>query len=148
MPKKTKPLYERGKYRLVYDRKRDGSLRSPHIQIVWYDGDAKRNRSRSTGTNCIEQAERQLDALYSENEKGRSVCHACGQAILAAEAYLLTDAIAAPMNEWAQSAAGCDLLRFETPESPDAPPRTWRVRGGTIGILGLLKAILPCIDIF
>ena len=95
MPKKTKPLYERGKYRLVYDRKRDGSLRSPHIQIVWYDGDAKRNRSRSTGTDCIEQAERQLDALYSENEKGRSVCHACGQAILAAEAYLLTDAIAA-----------------------------------------------------
>lgn len=95
MRKATKPLYERGEYRLVYDRKRDGSLRSPFIQIVWYDREAGRNRSRSTGTQCLEDAERQLDALYSENEKGRSICHACGQTILSAEPYLLTDAIAA-----------------------------------------------------
>ena len=30
-------LYARGKYRLAYDRKRDGTLRSPYLQIVWYD---------------------------------------------------------------------------------------------------------------
>lgn len=95
MPKAEKPLYERGKYKLVYDRRRDGSLRTPYPQIVWYDEQSGRLRSRSTRTESLEEAERQLDALFEQQEKGRAVCSACGQPLAAAARYLLTDAIAA-----------------------------------------------------
>ena len=95
MRKTNKPLYERGDYKLVYDRKRDGTLRSPYLQIVWYDAGAGRQRSKSTGTADVEVAERQLDALYLANEKGRAVCYACGQPITIDDSYLLTEAIEA-----------------------------------------------------
>lgn len=87
-------LYSRGKYRLAYDRKRDGSLRTPFLQIVWYDAAARRNRSRSTGTESIEQAEQELDALYLKRERGQAVCGACGQPLRAGARHLITDAIA------------------------------------------------------
>lgn len=95
MHKTEKPLYERGDYKLVFDRKRDGTLRSPYLQIVWYDEDARRLRSKSTGTADVEVAELQLDALYLANEKGRAVCHACGQPITTDDNYLLTEAVEA-----------------------------------------------------
>lgn len=87
-------LYTRGKYRLTYDRRRDGSLRTPFLQIVWYDPAARRNRSRSTGTEDIAQAEDELDALYLKRERGQAVCSTCGQPLRAGARHLLTDTIA------------------------------------------------------
>ncbi|MDE2596313.1 MAG: hypothetical protein KGL44_05465 [Sphingomonadales bacterium] len=93
MPQEDAPLYSRGKYRLDWDRKRDGTLRSPFIQIVWYDDAAGRNRSRSTGTAEIGPAEDALDALYLERERGLTVCHACGRPMDGSTAHLVTVAI-------------------------------------------------------
>jgi hypothetical protein len=95
MRKTNKPIYERGKYKLIYDRKRDGSLRTPFIQIVWYDDERRRVRSISTGTENPAHAEHQLDALYEKTERGRAICPACGQNLPNAAPYLLTEAIAA-----------------------------------------------------
>ena len=94
MPEADQGLYARGKYRLAYDRKRDGSLRSPFLQIVWYDGAAGRNRSRSTGTEDIQKAEDELDALYLKKERGQAVCATCGQMLRAGARHLVTGAIA------------------------------------------------------
>ena len=87
-------LYGRGKYRLAWDFKRDGTLRTPFLQIVWYDKAAGRNRSRSTGTESIEQAEAELDALYLQRERGQAVCAACGQPLRSGARHLLTTTIA------------------------------------------------------
>ncbi|WP_380873653.1 hypothetical protein ACFB49_42940 [Sphingomonas sp. DBB INV C78] len=94
MQQEDQGLYTRGKYRLEFDRRRDGTLRSPFYQIVWYDRDAGRNRSRSTGTESLEQAEQELDALYLKRERGQAVCSACGQPLRNGTRHLLTDAIA------------------------------------------------------
>lgn len=94
MQQPDQDLYTRGKYRLAYDRRTDGSLRSPYLQIVWYDAAARRNRSRSTGTEDIQQAESELDALYLKRERGQAVCAACGQTLRAGARHLLTAAIA------------------------------------------------------
>lgn len=72
-------LYSRGKYRLEWDRRRDGSLRTPFLQIVWYDAAARRNRSRSTGETEIAAAEDALDRLYLERERGQAVCPTCNR---------------------------------------------------------------------
>ncbi|USI71647.1 hypothetical protein [Sphingomonas morindae] len=87
-------LYTRGKYRLEWDRRRDGSLRSPFLQIVWYDPAARRLRSRSTGTEDVQQAENELDAFYLKRERGQAVCGTCGQPLRAGARHLVTDAIA------------------------------------------------------
>ncbi|WP_294293612.1 hypothetical protein [uncultured Sphingomonas sp.] len=87
-------LYSRGAYRLAWDRRADGTLRSPFLQIVWYDAAARRLRSRSTGTESIDQAEGELDALYLKRERGQAVCSTCGQTLQAGARYLVTDAIA------------------------------------------------------
>jgi len=110
MRKKNKTFYERGKYRLVSDRRSDGSLRTPYFQIEWYDAEKRRVRSRSTGTTCREEAERQLDALYLANEKGRAVCHACGQPLSSIDTYLLTEAIEAYLVA-RQGRASIDAIR-------------------------------------
>lgn len=87
-------LYARGKYRLKWDRRRDGTLRTPFLQIEWYDTGAGRLRSRSTGTEDVQQAENELDALYLKRERGRAVCGSCGQPLREGSRHLLTDAIA------------------------------------------------------
>ncbi len=79
MPTENAPTYSRGKYRLEWDRRRDGSLRTPFLQIVWYDDNSRRNRSRSTGTSQIAAAEDALDRLYLERERGQSVCPTCNR---------------------------------------------------------------------
>ncbi|WP_232479591.1 hypothetical protein [Sphingomonas sp. TX0522] len=94
MQQQDSELYARGKYRLAYDRKRDGTLRSPYLQIVWYDAATRRIRSRSTGTEDVGQAEVELDALYLKRERGQAICSACGQTLRAGVRYLLNDAIA------------------------------------------------------
>lgn len=87
-------LYSRGKYRLARDRRRDGSLRTPYLQIVWYDDAAGRNRQRSTGTENVQQAENELDALYLKKERGQAVCPHCGQTMRQGGRHLVTAAIA------------------------------------------------------
>lgn len=94
MPDKDTPLYSRGKYRLDWDRRKDGSLRTPFLQIVWYDDAARRNRSRSTGTGDVRKAEEALDRLYLERERGQAVCPTCGKPVDAAAGHLVTQAIA------------------------------------------------------
>ncbi len=94
MRREDQELYSRGKYRLAWDLRRDGSARTPYLQIVWYDKAAGRNRSRSTGTESIEQAEAELDALYLQRERGQAVCSTCGQPLRAGARHLLTTTIA------------------------------------------------------
>ncbi len=94
MPPKDDALYSRGKYRLEWDRKRDGSLRSPYLQIVWYDDAAGRNRSRSTGRSEIGEAEDELDRLFLERERGQAVCPTCGRTMDSTSGHLVTMAIA------------------------------------------------------
>lgn len=94
MPETNDTLYSRGRYRLEWDRKRDGSLRTPFLQIVWYDAPAGRNRSRSTGTADVSAAEAALDRLYLERERGQAVCEACGRPFDGAGEFLVTTAIA------------------------------------------------------
>jgi len=69
-------------------------LASPFIQIVWYDAEAGRLRQRSTGTEDVEQAENELDALYLKRERGASVCPHCGQTMRQGARHLVTAAIA------------------------------------------------------
>ena len=110
MSKQTQPLYQRERYKLVQDRRRDGSLRTPFYQIVWYDEQAGRNRSRSTGTTSRDEAEIQLDALYESKEKGRAICHTCGQPVTNSPPYLLTDAIMVYIDK-RQDRASIDAIR-------------------------------------
>lgn len=94
MPETNDTLYARGRYRLEWDRKRDGSLRTPFLQIVWYDAKAGRNRSRSTGTSDVPAAEAVLDRLYLQRERGQAVCETCGRPFDGSGEFLVTTAIA------------------------------------------------------
>ena len=93
MPAEDSPLYSRGKYRLEWDRRTDGSLRTPFLQIVWYDDTAGRLRYRSTGTEDGPTAEKELDALYLERERGQSICQACGRPFEGATGFPVVQAI-------------------------------------------------------
>jgi integrase len=95
MPARAAPIYRRGKYWLDWDRRANGALRSPSLTIFWYDPDAGRVRSASTGTAEEGDAILALDRRYlADSDEAPAFCHACGQPIARAEAYLLTDAIA------------------------------------------------------
>lgn len=76
MPKsrRPKPLYQRGEFRLY---KRPGRS----LEIVWYDGERKRERCRSAGTADERQARIALDNEYVRKHGGVPHCPACGQAI-------------------------------------------------------------------
>jgi len=101
---RTTPVYRRGKYWLDWDRKADGSLRSPNLTIFWYDPDARRVRSASTGTAEEDQAILALDGRYlADADEASAFCHACGQPLALAQAYLLTDAVADYRLEWGDS---------------------------------------------
>lgn len=93
MPETNDALYSRGKYRLGWDRRKDGTLRSPYLQIFWYDAAAGRERSRSTGAVEVEDAEKALDALYLERERGQAVCPTCHRPLVDAAGFLLTASI-------------------------------------------------------
>jgi hypothetical protein len=88
-------IYRRGKYWLDWDRRADGSLRSPNLTIFWYDADVRRTRSASTGTAAEEEGVIALDRRYlADRGEAAAYCHACGQPIARGDRYLLTDAIA------------------------------------------------------
>lgn len=89
------PVYRRGKYWLDKLRRADGTERSPRWYIFWYDPTARREASVSAGTEDVDQAILALDRKYlSDADEAPAYCHACGQPLASAEAYLLTDAIA------------------------------------------------------
>jgi integrase len=95
MPRPEAPLYRRGKYWLAWDRKKDGTLRSPFLTIFWYDPTARRTRSCSTGTTQADEAMIALDRRYLADEgEAPAFCHACGRPIAAGDAYLVLDAVA------------------------------------------------------
>lgn len=83
--KRAKPLYQRGPYALHARPDR------PNLEIVWYDGEAKRERSCSAGTGDVEAAKLKLDKKYHQAE-GRKYCSSCGQRI-ASEIQFVTEAI-------------------------------------------------------
>jgi len=106
MPRREAPLYRRGKYWLAWDRRADGTSRSPHLTIFWYDPDAGRERSASTGTGDEQLARRALDLRYlADGSEAPAFCGACGQPLAQAQAYLLTDAIADYKLEWGSTRA-------------------------------------------
>ncbi len=111
MSGRTAPLYQRGKYYLEWDRKADGSLRSPNLAIFWYDPTARRIRSESTRTATKEVAILALDRRYlADADEAPAFCSECGQPRAQAQAYLLTDAIADYRLEWGDSRASADTI--------------------------------------
>lgn len=88
------PVYTRGRYRLEWDRRSDGSLRTPYLQIVWYDDAAGRNRSKSTGRASVREAEDELDKFFLLRERGEALCPTCGKPRDDAKEHLLRDAMA------------------------------------------------------
>jgi len=85
-------LYSRGRYKLTWDRRADGTLRSPNLQISWYDADTGHVRFKSTGTADAGKAEEQLDILFVKRERGQHICPSCGQ-IRPAAPFPLVDAM-------------------------------------------------------
>ena len=105
-------LYNRGKYWLNWDRKSDGTTRSPYLTIFWYDESAGRIRSASTRTTELIAAEKKLDLRYLR-DRGESgaFCEACGQPLARDGGYLLTDAIADYRLEWADERTSAESIR-------------------------------------
>jgi hypothetical protein len=94
MRAKDNSPYQRGRYWLGKDERKDGSLRSPFLTIFWYDDSARRIRSRSTGSADVQVASNALDRLYLEKERGQAVCPTCGHALERGRGHLVTVAIA------------------------------------------------------
>lgn len=79
MPRNKDEIYRRGEFVLRWDKKRDGTLRSPFLAIFWYDAKRRRERSTSTGTSDVEKGKLKLDAHYLTTTKGEVFCPTCGQ---------------------------------------------------------------------
>lgn len=99
MPQESDALYSRGKYRLTWDRRADGTLRTPFLQVAWYDQQARRYRSRSTGTEDMQAAEEALDRLFLERERGQAVCPTCNRPLDDARGFPVTQAISSYLIE-------------------------------------------------
>lgn len=111
MSKRAAPIYRRGKYWLDWDRRADGTLRSPNLAIFWYDSDARRVRSATTSTADENAGRDALDLRYlGDRDEAPAFCHACGQPLAQAQAYLLTDAIADYTMEWGNTRASADTI--------------------------------------
>ena len=111
MPRDSKPVYQRGKYRLEWDRDAAGGLRSPYLAVFWYDAAARRNRSRSTRTAETERAIVFLDRLYlADAEEAPAFCPTCGRGMASARAYLIADSIADYRLEHGDAAASAGSI--------------------------------------
>lgn len=91
---KAKGLYRRGPYWLDWDRKRDGTLRSPNLAVFHYDAGTGRIRSASAGTPDVEGGKLALDRIYLQGTRGDAICPTCGQRRVGGIGYLVTSAIA------------------------------------------------------
>lgn len=111
MPRRTPPVYQRGKYWLAHDERADGTLRTPNLYIWWYDSGTRRERSTSTATSDVAAGILALDKVYlADKDEAPAFCHACGQPLAQARAYLLTDAIADYKIEWGNTRASADTI--------------------------------------
>jgi integrase len=112
MPGRPPPLYRRGKYWVDKLRRADGSARSPRWYVFWYDPEARREASASTGTDDVEQAIIACDRRYlADRDEAPAFCYACGQPLASAAAYLLSDAIADYRLEWGDLQPSADTIR-------------------------------------
>lgn len=107
MPKKKRAgaIYRRGKspeFWLDWDRKKDGSLRSPYLAVFWYDERRGGNRSASTGTTDVEEAKGELDRIYLEQTGDRAPDRKGG--------YLVTDAISTYLTLHAEGLPSADAI--------------------------------------
>jgi integrase len=84
--KRAKPLYQRGDFRLYRRADREA------LEIVWYDGERKRERSASAGTRDDREARKAVDRLYLK-ATGQRFCEACGRPFDGDAAPLLTTAL-------------------------------------------------------
>ena len=80
MPQKrrTKHIYDRDGYWLAWDRKKDGTLRSPYLAIQWYDSSRGRICTISTRTDDVQKAKIILDYHYLRHSQGEDICQTCG----------------------------------------------------------------------
>lgn len=84
--KRPKPLYQRGPFKLYA---RDGR----NLEIVWYDGQRKRERSTSAGTADVGEGMIALDRHYLTSQ-GISHCPTCNRPWDGEHAPFLADVIA------------------------------------------------------
>ena len=90
---KAKGLYQRGPYWLDWDRRADGSLRSPNLSIFWYDPSRGRIRSTSARSGDVAEAKVALDRHYLEHTEGEAICPTCGQRRQIGDGFLVLQAI-------------------------------------------------------
>jgi len=83
---RQKAIYQRGNFRLY---RRVGRA---NLEIVWYDPDARRERSASAGTSDDRRARLEVDRRYLE-ANGTPICAGCGRPLDGTAAPLLTRAI-------------------------------------------------------
>jgi|688.fasta_scaffold243075_1 hypothetical protein len=76
---RSKHIYDRGGYWLDWDRKKDGTLRSPFLAIQWYDSRRGRICTLSTRTDDANEAKIKLDNHYLRHSRGEDICPTCGQ---------------------------------------------------------------------
>jgi hypothetical protein len=91
--KREAALYRRGPYWLEWDRRADGTLRTPFLTVFWYDQDRGRIRSASTRETEPEAGRRWLDAFFLEKTGGCRVCPACNRPFDHTGALLVLDAL-------------------------------------------------------
>jgi hypothetical protein len=82
--KRSKPLYERGGFRLV------GRPDRKHLEIVWYDRARGRERSVSASTSDPIAGRAALDRVYLERVGGEHIRPTCGQRRQAEEKFVTT----------------------------------------------------------
>lgn len=90
---KAKGIYHRGAYWLDWDRRADGSLRTPYLTIFWYDAGRGRTRSASTGSGDVAEAKAALDRHYLAHSEGEAICPTCGQRRQIGDGFLVLQAI-------------------------------------------------------
>ena len=80
MPQKrrTNHIYDRDGYWLAWDRKKDGTRRSPYLAIQWYDSSRGRICTISTRTDDVQKAKIILDYYYLRHSQGEDICQTCG----------------------------------------------------------------------
>ncbi len=134
MQSNAAPVYRRGKYWLDKLRRADGTARSPSWYVFWYDPAARREASVSTGTADVDQAILALDRRYlSDADEAPAYCHACGQPLASAEAYLLTDAIADYRLEHGDLKGSADSIQARLKHVLDFQDAE-EARGGAFGL--------------
>lgn len=90
---RSKGLYQRGQYWLDWDRRKDGSLRTPFLAVFCYDEQRGRVRSVSTRTDDLGSGRKALDRHYLRHSEGDLICPTCGQFRAGSSNLLLLQAI-------------------------------------------------------